>query len=72
LHLESHLDAAAIDGSTVPADPPRPVEWRFDQAQPQWKAAVPRNPTIPPPSLSRTTDALRLAFTAKTTYAPIS
>jgi arylsulfatase A-like enzyme len=71
LHLESHLDAAAIEGSTVPADRPRPVEWRFDQAQPKWMAALPWNPTIAPPSLTRTDDALRVTFAAKSSYPKI-
>ncbi len=37
LHLEDHLDAARIEGSEVPADIPAPVEWRFDEPQPDWK-----------------------------------
>ncbi len=37
LHLEEHLDAAQIEGSEVPADIPEPVEWRFDEPQPDWK-----------------------------------
>ncbi len=36
LHLEDHLDAATIEGSEVPADLPEPVEWRFDEPQPDW------------------------------------
>ena len=34
LHLEDHLDAATVVGSEVPADVPVPVEWRFDEPQP--------------------------------------
>ncbi len=68
LHLEDHLDAATVEGSEVPADPPKAVEWRFDQPQPDWKAAVPWNPTVAPPSVSRTKDAVRITFTEKTTY----
>src|SRR5262245_48851971 len=68
LHLESHLDAATIEGSAAPVDPPRPVEWRFDQPQPAWKAAVPFNPTLAPASLSRTEDALRVTLAADSTY----
>ena len=37
LHLEDHLDAATIEGSEVPTDVPEPVEWRFDEPQPDWK-----------------------------------
>jgi arylsulfatase A-like enzyme len=68
LHLESHLAAAAIEGSAAPVDPPRPVEWRFDQPQPEWKAAAPFNSTVASPSLSRTEDALRVTFAANSTY----
>ena len=39
LHLEEHLDAATIVGSEVPEDIPEPVQWRFDEAQPDWKPA---------------------------------
>ncbi len=39
LHLEDHLDAATIVGSEVPAELPQPVEWRFDEPQPDWKPA---------------------------------
>ena len=49
LHLEDHLDAATIVGSEVPAEVLTPIEWRFDEPQPQWKApAHHRNPYIPP------------------------
>src|SRR5262245_28202043 len=68
LHLESHLDAATIEGSAAPVDPPRPVEWRFDQPQPEWKAAAPFNPTLAPASLSRTEDAIRVTLGANSTY----
>ncbi len=37
LHLEDHLDVATIEGSEVPADLPEPMEWRFDDPQPEWK-----------------------------------
>ena len=37
LHLEDHLDAATIVGSEVATDIPEPVEWRFDEPQPDWK-----------------------------------
>ena len=47
LHLEEHLDAATIVGSEVPEDIPEPVEWRFDQPQPDWKATPPWNANPP-------------------------
>ncbi len=39
LHLEDHLDAATVVGSEVPDDIPEPVEWLFDEPQPDWKPA---------------------------------
>ena len=39
LHLEDHLGAATIFGSEVPADLPEPMEWRFNEPQPDWKPA---------------------------------
>lgn len=63
LHLEEHLKAARIEGSEVSAQLPKPVEWRFDQPQPDWKPAVPLNPAIKPVSLLRTQDALRMMLT---------
>ena len=41
LHLEDHLDVATIEGSEVPTDLPEAVEWRFDEAQPDWKPSAP-------------------------------
>lgn len=39
LHLEEHIDEAKIGGSEVADDVHEPVEWRFDEPQPDWKAA---------------------------------
>ena len=36
LKLQEHLDASTVVGSEVPADQPQPVEWRFDEPQPEW------------------------------------
>ncbi len=41
LHLEEHIEAASIEGSEVPENLPAPVEWRFDEPQPDWKPAKP-------------------------------
>ena len=68
LHLEDHLDAATIVGSEVPDDIPEPVEWRFDEPQPDWKPAVPLNPAFKPAQLTRTDDALRVTLTDTTHY----
>jgi arylsulfatase A-like enzyme len=66
LHLEEHLDAATIVGSEVPADLPVPVEWRFDEPQPDWKPAKPlvqlRTAAV---EAVRADDALRLPLTAR-------
>ena len=60
LHLEDHLDVATIVGSEVPEDVPAPVEWRFDESQPDWKPAPPRDPSAQRVKVSRTVDALRM------------
>jgi arylsulfatase A-like enzyme len=64
LHLEEHLDAATIIGSEVPADLSQPVEWRFDEPQPGWKATTPRPfpAEIRPATVSQTDDALRITL----------
>jgi len=62
LHLEAHLDDATIVGSEVPADLPEPVEWRFDEPQPDWKPLVTMNPNTEPVKVERTDDALRLTL----------
>jgi CubicO group peptidase (beta-lactamase class C family) len=41
LYLEEHLDAARIVGSKVPEDALKPIEWRFDEPQPDWKPVKP-------------------------------
>ncbi len=66
LHLEEHIDAAIVVGSEVPSEVPQPIEWRFDEPQPDWKPAVPWNPTIAPATLTRTEDALRVTLTEGT------
>ena len=68
LHLEDHLAAATIVGSEVPAEVVAPVEWRFDELQPEWTVAVPWNPTIEPAQLTQIDDALRVTLTASTTF----
>ncbi len=62
LHLEDHLDAATIVGSEAHADLLAPIEWRFDQPQPEWKAPAHRNPRIPPLQMTQTEDALRITL----------
>jgi len=59
LHLEENIEAASVEGSEVPEDVPAPVEWRFDEEQPEWKALPPRDLPFEP---SRTDDALRVTL----------
>jgi hypothetical protein len=66
LHFAAVIDRAVAAGSELPAGLPEPVEWRFDDAQVGWKPAVPFNPTIAPPRVTRTEDALRLTLTEAT------
>jgi arylsulfatase A-like enzyme len=65
LHLEDHLGTAHVTGSELPPDPPRPLDWRFDQAQSEWKAAPSWNPTIAPTTVTMTGEALRVTLTDK-------
>lgn len=60
LHLEEHLGAATVTGSEVPANPPQPIEWRFDAPQPQWTSA--RVHPSRRPAQTRTENALRLSL----------
>lgn len=41
LHLEEHISDARIEGSEVPEDLLVPMEWSFDEPQPDWKPAGP-------------------------------
>jgi len=65
LHLEEHLDDARIEGSEVPEDLPVPIEWRFDEPQPDWKPAKPIPPNMAAVKPIRIEDALRLPLTIK-------
>ena len=68
LHLEDRLDAATVVGSEVPADVPAPVEWRFDEPQPDWKPTVPLPSSVKPAKVSRTDDSLRISLTKANDY----
>ena len=63
LHLEEHLDDATIVGSEVPAEVLAPVEWHFDEPQPDWKPLVPLDTSVKPIDMTSTEDALRLTLT---------
>lgn len=67
VHLEEQLDLLRIEGSEVPKEPPAPVEWRFDEPRPEWKAVVPLVPGRRPAELSRGEDALRITLHEGTT-----
>ncbi|KKL21860.1 hypothetical protein LCGC14_2441230, partial [marine sediment metagenome] len=62
LYLKEHLDAAHIEGSKVPDDFPKPVEWRFDEPQPDWKPVKPF-PELEAVKPVRVEDALRMPLT---------
>ena len=62
LHLEDHLDAAMVVGSEVPDDIPEPVEWLFDEPQPDWKPAYGYEFSQELVTLERTGDALRVVI----------
>jgi arylsulfatase A-like enzyme len=62
LHLEEHLDSALIEGSEVPEDVLGPVEWSFDEPQPEWKAAGPVFTEEGVVRLESTEESLRIHF----------
>jgi hypothetical protein len=65
LYLEEHLDAARIEGSKVPEDALEPVEWRFDQPQPDWQPLKPIPAQMEAVKPVQVEDALRLPLTTK-------
>ncbi|MCH7892371.1 MAG: sulfatase-like hydrolase/transferase, partial [Gemmatimonadetes bacterium] len=62
LHLEEHVAEARVIGSDIPEHVPQPLEWRFDQPQPDWKATPPWNKN-PPARLTGTADGLLVTLT---------
>ena len=62
LHLEEHLDTATIEGSEVADGFLEPIEWRFDEPQPDWQAPVHRNPAIPALQMEQIDDVLRVTL----------
>jgi hypothetical protein len=68
LYLEEHLDAAHIVGSEVPEDVLKPVEWHFDQPQPDWKPLRPISAEVEVVKPVYVEDALRLPLTAKNRF----
>lgn len=70
LHLESHLVAALVTESERPADPPRPIEWRFDEPQSDWTATPAWNPPHPTADVVPTGDGLRVTLTDRTDVGP--
>jgi len=65
LYLEEHLDGAHIVGSELPEDALKPVEWRFDEPQPDWKPLKPISAEVEAVKPVRVEDALRLPLTEK-------
>jgi arylsulfatase A-like enzyme len=62
LHLEEHLDAARIEGSEVPENPPEAVEWLLEDGPGDWKVAVPPNPVMGPLDIERVEDGVSLVL----------
>lgn len=63
LHLEDHLESAAVVGSQTPDEALAPVEWRFDEPQPEWRAVAPPQGSVRPVAIDPMEDALRLDLT---------
>ncbi len=62
LHLEEHIDDARIEGSEVQEDLLAPLEWRFDEPQPDWKPISPLEASVKPVQLTYTDGVLRIAL----------
>jgi arylsulfatase A-like enzyme len=62
LHLEEHLEAARVEGSSLPPEPPAPIEWQFDRPQPDWKPVGYRLPHERLPHIETIDDAVRLTL----------
>lgn len=62
LHLEEHIDDARIEGSEVREDLLTPIEWRFDEPQPDWKPVNPLESSFKPVQVTFTDDALRITM----------
>jgi len=65
LHLEEHIDDARIEGSEVGENLLAPIEWRFDEPQPDWKPTQPIQPQMEAVKPVRVDDALRLPLTTR-------
>jgi arylsulfatase A-like enzyme len=65
LHLEEHIDDAKIEGSEVPEDVPAPVEWNFNEPQPDWKPVKPIAAQWEAVKPVRVDDALHMPLTAR-------
>jgi hypothetical protein len=63
LHLEEHLDDASIEGSEVREDLLAPLQWSFDEPQPDWKPVKPTSSQWEAVQLVQAEDALRLPLT---------
>jgi len=70
LHLWEHLDDATIVGSEVSEGLIEPVEWRFDEPQPDWKPVMMMNPNTEPVKVERTDDALRVILDESSNSSP--
>lgn len=62
LHLEEHLDVAKIEGSEIPEDAPKPVEWNFAEPQSDWQQISPFRKEVKSLEQIQTEDALRLVI----------
>lgn len=64
IHLEENLEAATIVGSEVGTDLLIPLEWHFDEPQPDWRAVAPHPypPGIRPAEVRQSHEALRVTL----------
>jgi arylsulfatase A-like enzyme len=69
LHLEDHLASAVVEGSELPVNPPEAVEWRFDEAQPDWRATTMPMSPFGAAGLTETGEGLRILIGDRTRIA---
>lgn len=62
LHLENHIGDAQVEGASLSASAPEPLEWRSDALRTEWKRGYAFEADVEPASVEWAGDGLRLTF----------
>ncbi|MGB2906778.1 MAG: sulfatase, partial [Candidatus Aminicenantaceae bacterium] len=62
LHLEEHINDARIEDSAVGEDFGIPIEWHFDEPQPDWKPTISLEPSFKPARMTYVDNAMRITL----------